>query len=269
MSVPLPTPLGPVTTRTAMAALSAQVRNQLAALALGEAADRLRRRDPALREDAVHLHAPVLRNRQQQVEHLGRLEVLGRVEQQPVDLRATGLQIPLQGGSARADLVRSLKRIHTLRQRALGGRTRRLLRRGLGGGGRHAARLYTWEGDRQPAPTVFLANSPRPQPQLQAGWGYLTLSRALCRAFVLRDGPQPDATGKNPRSLREIASNSAAIRRPASGSLKLSVPTATARAPRARKSRASRPLAIPPMPIIGIVTRPATAPSCASAIAFS
>src|SRR4051794_41457223 len=105
MSVPLPTPLGPVTTRTAMAALSAQVGNELAALALGQAADRLRRRDPALREDAVHLYAPVLRHRQQQVEDLGRLEVLRRVQEQAVDLRASGLQIPLQGGSARADLV--------------------------------------------------------------------------------------------------------------------------------------------------------------------
>src|SRR3954452_9184671 len=157
MSVPLPTPLGPVTTRTLIgrAPLAPEVTDELAALALGQAANRLRRRDPALREDAVHLHAPVLRHGQQQIEDLGGLEVLGRVEQQAVDLRATGLQIPLQGGSARADLVRSLKRVHTLRQRALGGRTRPRLRRGLGGGGRHAARLYTREGDRQPVPTVF------------------------------------------------------------------------------------------------------------------
>src|SRR3954447_25444401 len=105
MSVPLPTPEGPVTTRTDTAALSAQETDELAALALGQAADRLRRRDPALREDAVHLHAPVLRSRQQQVEDLGRLQVLRRVEQEAVDLRATGLQIPLQGSSARADLV--------------------------------------------------------------------------------------------------------------------------------------------------------------------
>src|SRR3954468_3453092 len=166
MSVPWPTPDGPVTTSTLTCVLSTQVRNELAALALGQAADRLRRRDPALREDAVHLHAPVLRHRQQQVEDLGRLEVLGRVEQQAVDLRATGFQVPLEGGSARADLVRSLKRVHTLRQRPLGSRTRRWLRRGLGGGGRHAARLYTREGDRQPPPTLFSRNSPRPQPEL-------------------------------------------------------------------------------------------------------
>src|SRR3954452_20285169 len=219
MSVPLPTPEGPVTTRTAIGrlqtgamrrhrtlallgqafgpaslpglvfaparGLSAQVRNELAALALGEAADRLRRRDPALREDAVHLHAPVLRHRQQQVEDLRRLEVLGRVEQQPLDLRATRLQVPLQGGSARTDLVRSLERIHALCQRPLGSRTRRRLRRGLGGRGRHAARLYTWEGDRQPLPTHFLANSAGPQPELDRGWAYLTLFTVLCRDFVI------------------------------------------------------------------------------------
>src|SRR3954469_20925030 len=117
MSVPLPTPLGPVTTRTptrglqtfAMRrhrtldllvqafgpaslpgsvfapspppdrALPAQERDELAALALGQSADRLRRRDAALREDAVDLYAPVLRDGQQQVEHLGRLEVFRRV----------------------------------------------------------------------------------------------------------------------------------------------------------------------------------------------
>src|SRR3954466_6050805 len=239
MSVPLPTPEGPVTTSTLNVSgtpgLAAQVRDELAALAVVQAADRLRRRDPALREDAVHLHTPVLRDRQQQVEDLGRLEVLGRVEQQSVDLRATGLEVPLEGGSARADLVRTLKRIHALRQRALGSRTRRLLRRGLGGGGRHAARLYTWEGDRQPPPTVFLANSPGPQPELQVGWGYLTLFRALCRAFVLQLRAQAVAAGKNPRSLREMTPSSPAMRRPASGSRKLSVPTATQRAPRARK----------------------------------
>src|SRR4051812_32833456 len=167
MSVPLPTPEGPVTTNTLTGrALAPQERDELAALALGQAADRLRRRDPALREDAIHLHAPVLRHRQQQIEDLGRLEVLGRVQQQPVDLRAAGLQIPLEGGSARADLVRSLKRVHTLRQRPLGSRTHRWLRRGLGGGGGKAGRLYTREGDRQPTATVFFRNSPGPQPEL-------------------------------------------------------------------------------------------------------
>src|SRR3954454_19772821 len=268
MSVPLPTPLGPVTTSTVMRPrLSAQVGNELAALALGQAADRLRGRDPALGQDAVHLHAPVLRDRQQQVEDLGRLQVFRRVQKETLDLGATGFEVPLERGSARADLVRPLKRIHALRQRALGSRTRRLLRRGLGGGGRHAARLYTWEGDRQPAPTLFLANSPAPLPELESGWGYLTLFAALCRAFVIQACTQTALAGKKPRSSREMTASSSAIRRPASGSRKLSVPTATQRAPTARKSRASRPDAMPPMPIAGIATREQTALSCARAIA--
>ena len=50
-----------------------------------------------------------------------------------MDLRATGLQVPLEGGSARADLVRSLEGVHALGQGAFGSRTRRWLRRGLGG----------------------------------------------------------------------------------------------------------------------------------------
>src|SRR4051794_20759361 len=169
----------------AWGALAPEVRDELAALALGQAADRLARGDPALRENAVHLHAPVLRNGEQQVEDLGRLEVLRRVQQQAVDLGPPGLQIPLQRGATRADLVGSLERIHTLSQRPLGSRSRRRLGRGLGGGGRHAARLYTWGGDRQPAPTLFFANSAGPQPELERGWAYLTLFRVLCRGFVI------------------------------------------------------------------------------------
>ena len=61
-----------------------------------------------------------------------------------------------------------------------------------------------------------------------------------------------DAVGARPAS-------SAPTRRPAAGSRKLSVPTATQVAPAARKSAASRPEAIPPMPITGIATRSATA----------
>src|SRR3954469_11299438 len=166
-------------------ALAPEERHELAALALGQAADRLARRDPALRENAVYLHAPVLRDGEQEVEDLRRLEVLGRVQQQAVDLRAAGLQIPLERGATRADLVRSLERIHALSQRPLGSRTRRRLRRGLGGGGRHAARLYTRGGDRQPAPTLFFANSAGPQPELERGWDYLTLFMVLCRGFVI------------------------------------------------------------------------------------
>src|SRR3954454_2221665 len=82
--VPLPTPDGPVMTRTGVStgrdeSLPAQVRDELVALALGQAADRLAGRDAAVREDAIYLHAPVLGNGQKQVEDLGGLEVVGRV----------------------------------------------------------------------------------------------------------------------------------------------------------------------------------------------
>src|SRR5436190_12421931 len=43
--------------------LAAEVRDELVALALGEPADGLARRNPALREDAIYLHAAVLGDR--------------------------------------------------------------------------------------------------------------------------------------------------------------------------------------------------------------
>ena len=48
--------------------------------------------------------------------------------------------------------------------------------------------------------------------------------------------------------MRDKPASSAPMRRPAAGSRKLSVPTATADAPATRKSAACRPVAIPPMP---------------------
>ena len=89
--------------------------------ALGEAADRLGRGDPAGREDLVDLDAPVLRDRQQEVEDLGCLEVLGRVEQQLVDRLATGLQVTLELGPTAADVVGALQRLHPLHERAFRG----------------------------------------------------------------------------------------------------------------------------------------------------
>src|SRR4051794_13755334 len=99
ISVPLPTPEGPVITKTRGTAagwvagsdLAAQHRDELGALALREAADRLRRRDTALHEHLVDLHAPVLGHRQKHVEDLRGLDVLGRLEQQVVDPGATAL----------------------------------------------------------------------------------------------------------------------------------------------------------------------------------
>src|ERR1700751_2396858 len=101
MSVPLPTPEGPAITRTrggliANGRLAAEVRDQLVALALGEAADGLARRDAALREDAIDLHAAVLGDRQEQVEDLRSLQIFRGIQEQSVDLSAAGLEITLE-----------------------------------------------------------------------------------------------------------------------------------------------------------------------------
>src|SRR4051812_9985123 len=114
MRVPLPTPEGPVMTKTLTGRLAAQHAHELGALALRQAADRLARRDPALDQDLVDLHAPVLRDGEEHVEDLGGLDELGRLEQQVVDARATGLEIALELRAARADLVRTLERFHPL-----------------------------------------------------------------------------------------------------------------------------------------------------------
>src|SRR4051794_16793653 len=148
ISVPLPTPDGPVMTKTratasaaGRAALPAQEPDELAALALREAADRLARRDAALLQHLVDLHAPVLRDGQEHVEDLGRLEVLGRVEQQRVNRNPTGFEVLLQLRPAGADLVRPLERVHALEEGTL--RRRRVLRRSVGGRRHRAASLHT------------------------------------------------------------------------------------------------------------------------------
>src|SRR4051794_5221721 len=95
MSVPLPTPEGPVMTKTfpgtqailrsddrggaegmSRLQLAAQHGDEVGALALGETADGLGRRDAAHLQDLVHLHAAVLRYSQQHVEDLRGLDVL-------------------------------------------------------------------------------------------------------------------------------------------------------------------------------------------------
>src|SRR5262249_55458271 len=121
ISVPLPTPDGPVMTITRAVGAVAMIfcyppaegisaeahqRHKLGALALREAADRLARRDLALREDLVDLHTTVLRNREQEVKNLGGLEVVRRFEQQLVDRLASGFQIALQLRPAAANIVR-------------------------------------------------------------------------------------------------------------------------------------------------------------------
>src|SRR3954451_1837379 len=133
ISVPFPTPDGPVMTKTfptalmimtvgtaakssANAALLAQLCDEFGALALGEAADGLRRGDPALIQDAVGLHAPVLGHRHQHVDDLRSLDVLRRIHEQRLDLDLVALQVALQLGPLGANVVRPPEGFHPLVQ---------------------------------------------------------------------------------------------------------------------------------------------------------
>src|SRR6187551_2563432 len=149
ISVPLPTPDGPVITNTfdmtasenqagrpdagsvACSArerprtqrcaglqppLPAELGDELCPLALGKAADRLRGRNAALVEDAVGLDSAVLRYRQQHVEDLGGHHVLGRIQEQRVDARLARFQILLELGAGGADVVGPLESVHPLVQ---------------------------------------------------------------------------------------------------------------------------------------------------------
>src|SRR6476620_7416824 len=126
MSVPLPAPDGPVTTKTGLSVVEEP--NQLVPLAVGEAADRLRLADAALVEQTGGLHAAELRNRHQHVEDLGGRHVLGWLAEDLLDRDAPGLQVLLQLGALDADVVRSLQRFHPLVERP-----DRSLHRSLGG----------------------------------------------------------------------------------------------------------------------------------------
>src|SRR5262249_53005689 len=136
ISVPLPAPDGPVTTKTgrdgtrtssALAAVVEEI-DQLGPLPLGEAPDRLRLADPALVEEPRGLHPAELGDCHEHVEDLRRLDPLGRVEQDGLDALAPGLQVALELSAADPHVVRSLERLHPLVERA-GGRLSVRLRR--------------------------------------------------------------------------------------------------------------------------------------------
>src|SRR2546423_7171440 len=141
INVPLPTPEGPVMTKTLASALAAQQPDQLVALALGQAADGLARRDLALTQDLVDLHAPVLRDGEQHVDDLRGLDELRRLQEQLVDRTPPRLEVALELRALGADLVGALQGIHALNERPLRGR--RLLRGGIGRRRRHGRRVYT------------------------------------------------------------------------------------------------------------------------------
>src|SRR5581483_3611401 len=121
ISVPFPAPEGPVTTKTG---LPVEEANQLGALAIRQAPDRLRLADPALVEEARGLDAAELRHRHQHVEHLRGRDVLGRGIEDVLDLNLAQLQVLLQLRPAHADVVRPGQSFHPLIERA--NRRRRL-----------------------------------------------------------------------------------------------------------------------------------------------
>src|SRR3954453_17808189 len=142
ISVPFPTPDGPVMTKTfpktslimtpptaakssSSAELLAQLCDEFGALALGEAADGLRRGDPALVEDPVGLHPAVLGDGEEHVEHLCGEDVLGWVEEDRLDAGPVRLQVLLQLGPGGADVVRAPEGVHSLIEGPLGSRERR------------------------------------------------------------------------------------------------------------------------------------------------
>src|SRR3954452_22689178 len=115
ISVPFPTPDGPVMTKTLPVNarnLATQHGDEFGALTIRQAADRLRRRDTADLQDLVHLHAPVLRYGEQHVEDLRRLDEIGWIVEQLLDAGTARFEIALEGRASCPDLVRALERLH-------------------------------------------------------------------------------------------------------------------------------------------------------------
>ena len=121
ISVPFPTPEGPVMTKTRLGlSASEQERDQLGPLALRQAADGLRRRDTAGLQDLVDLHPAVLRDREHHVEDLGGLDPVGRLQEHVLDRGAAGLEVALELRATGADLVRTAEGVHPLHERPFG-----------------------------------------------------------------------------------------------------------------------------------------------------
>jgi len=80
--------------------------DQLTALALRHAADRLRGRDPAAAEEASGPRRTDLGHCEQEILHLGRLRAGGRLRKNILDPHSPGGEFLLQCRSPAADLVR-------------------------------------------------------------------------------------------------------------------------------------------------------------------
>ncbi len=107
---------------------SAEESDQLVALAFGQAADGLRRRDPTVGERASRPDRTNLRQRKEEVVHLRRLCALRRPGNDFLDPHPPRGKLPLQLRSADADLIRLPQGAHALVERPPGGWIARLAR---------------------------------------------------------------------------------------------------------------------------------------------
>src|SRR6202030_271110 len=93
INVPLPAPDGPVTTIADGRRLPVEELNQLRALPVGQPTHRLRLTDATGVEEARRLDASELRHGHQDVDHLRRRDVLGRVVEDRLDPHLAVLQV--------------------------------------------------------------------------------------------------------------------------------------------------------------------------------
>src|SRR5438874_7187037 len=112
-----PSPDVPVMTKTG-GRLPVEEPDELGALALRQPSNGLRLADPALIQEAGGLDAAELRHGHQDVEDLGRRDVLRRMAEDVLDGGRAGFEVLLQLGPADANVVRPLERFHALVQRA-------------------------------------------------------------------------------------------------------------------------------------------------------
>src|SRR3989440_1603643 len=94
--------------------------DELGALALRQPSNGLRLADPALIQEAGGLDAAELRHGHQDVEDLGRRDVLRRMAEDVLDGGGAGFEVFLQLRPADANVVRPLERFHSLIERAEG-----------------------------------------------------------------------------------------------------------------------------------------------------
>src|SRR5262249_55001963 len=161
------------------------------------------RRDPALIENAIGLHTSILGNGKEHVEDLCGQHVVGWVEKQRMDVGLARFQVLLQLGSGGANVVGSFEGVHPLVERS-----RRCGPGHLEWGG-HAGGEYSRGPPRCKAIHAISAK--------------FTSTSSRGSAIERRQ-----AVASSPLSAMAI---SPATRPPASGSRKLSVPTATRVAP--------------------------------------